>query len=739
MVTATPFIAPSETRIDPYDLDEAEDLRGSFLRALMGLVGVLAWITAIRASACNTGGLVACGWLTPVALGVSASVVVLLRALPKKLLCSIFMVCLFVSTELEWVFTQTQAAPYFFSLLVVVASMLFTTRGALATVFLALAGLAWGATINKIGLAQTSAPVIFLLFTSVVAWLGTRQFLTALGWSSFSNKQAQAAAADARQHRAELMVRSHDLDQAYARLERMNQMLILARQVAESARLQKSQFANAVSHELRSPINMIIGFSDLMVNARDVYIGQQWTPRLSQHLSQVFKSGQHLSQLIDDVLDLARIDSYRMTLNKTVTNISEIIMEAVEITRELFSARGLYLRVVTAGHSSEVNVDRIRIRQVLLNLITNAARFTNAGGVTVRAHALENEMVVEVEDTGAGISAPDLAGLFQEFHQADSSPFKQGRGTSGLGLVISKRLVEQHGGRIYAESMPGAGSRFVFTLPIQANPTLTHDQYRKETEDAWWPALEREARKRMRVLIQADDSARRLVTTSLSNYDLIWHDEKKGLAQQISDQFPAAMVCVGTPTGNGRRPDATTLGQLAGLPVIVCSLPTRLAEPLPAPFAGALVKPVGREQLARALSSLGGSIERILIVDDDEGMVEFLQSALSAINPGWQIQFRRDGQTALEAMPVFRPDVVLLDFGLPDTTGRELAVKLRFLSPAHIIAVTAEDLATAMSATDTDYITYLRSGHLSQLELETMLESMVNACVRSTNGSSQNI
>ena len=728
---------PSESNVAPFNLDEADDLRRSFMSAMVGLVGMLAWITAVRASGCTGGTVISCGWLTPISLGVSAFIAYVSRNRPPRIACSAFMMCLIVSAEIEWLFASTQATPYFFALLVIVASMLFSARGALATVALALLGLAGGASFNTISYVHIGAPIIFLLFSSVVAWLGTRQFLTALAWASFSNHQAQAAAADAQQHRAELVVRSHDLDQAYSRLERMNQMLVLARQYAESARIQKSQFANAVSHELRSPINMIIGFSEMMVNAPEVYIGQQWTPRLSQHLAHVYKSGQHLSQLIDDVLDLARIDSYRMTLNKQRADMNEIIAGAIEITRELFSARGLYLNAQSQPGLPGLVLDQIRIRQVLLNLITNAARFTTTGGVTVRAYVHESEVRIEVEDTGPGIPPAELAGLFQEFYQGESNLYRQGRGGSGLGLVISKRLVEQHGGRIWAESLHGSGSRFVFALPIESRIINNSLMQRTAGDDGWWPALERDARKRMRLLVKADESARRLITTSLAKFDLIWIDNNMELQAQIADQYPLALVCAGSPMLGGQLPDARSLAQLGELPVIVCSLPGRALENLPFPFVGALVKPVGRDQLRKVLHGLGCRINQILVVDDDPGMVEFLSVALNAIDPGWQIHTAADAKQALTLMHTCEPDVVLLDFGLPDTNGRDLAVKLHEVRDVRIVAVTAEELASAMTRSEMDSITCTRTGHFSQMELETMLESIAKAIVPSANNLAQ--
>lgn len=732
-VRSRPVMHLSESRVTTFDMDEAADLRRSFISALIALVGVLAWLTAVRASLCRNDVFAACGWLTTLALSASALLAYVLRKQPGKRVTALFVICLLLSNLMEWLFLPSPSVPYFFSLVVIAASMLFSARGAVVVTALSLVALCGGVLVNGTGRAEIGAPVVFLFFASAVAGLGTRQFMTALSWASFSGKQAQAAARDAQHHRAQLVARSHDLEQAYSRMERMNQMLVLARQFAESARVQKSQFANAVSHELRSPINMVVGFVEMMVNAPEMYVGQQWTPRLTHHLAQVHKSAQHLSQLIDDVLDLARIDSYRMSLNKQPVQMQDVIAESIEITRELYAARGLYLRAEIAPGLPALALDQIRIRQVLLNLITNAARFTQSGGVTVRASLQAGEIHIAVEDTGSGIAAAELEGLFQEFHQLGGNLYRQGRGSSGLGLVISKRLIEQHGGRLWAESEPELGSRFVFALPLQTAAQPLNSLQPGAKDDGWWPTLEREARKRMRLLVRADAAASGLISASLSRFDLVWLDPEQSIGQQIADQYPVALVCVGAPGGNGRLPDVATRQQYGDLPVIVCTLPSLVPDVIPPPFCGALIKPVSRDKLQRALAALGGDIKQILLVDDDPGMTEFLRAALASINPAWRVHSAADGKTALQAQQSFAPEVILLDFGLPDMSGRELAFLLSARQPVQILAVTAEDLASAMTRTEPDTITVLRAGRFNQPELENVLGAIAGALLPSTN------
>ncbi len=636
---------------------------------------------------------------------------------------------LILADALEMTYFPHGLAPYLFSLIVVIAALLMSERGALAVTALALAamGLAARNLDPPLPWRDQQGPMLLTTLTGFISWLGTRQLYTVLGWAWHSTRQAMQAAAEAQAHRAELARLNKELEGAYHRLERMNRMLILARQEAEEARMLKVQFANAVSHELRSPLNLIIGFSEMMVNSPEVYGPQPWPPRLKSHIQQIYQSSQHLSQLIDDVLDMARIDAYRLALNKEPASLAEVIAETVGIVRSLYEARQLHLRVEAPPDLPPVPLDRTRIRQVLLNLLTNALRFTEQGGVTIRVIRQPAEVLVRVTDTGIGIAPEDLPRLFQEFRQLDGSFYRWQRG-SGLGLAISKRLIELHGGRIWAESTPGQGSTFSFTLPL-APSAAVEKREDSLSEERYWSYLEQKARERKPILVWADEpAARRLASTHLASYELVWGDQDAAAAIP-SDAPPFAVVRITERSGSDALLPNELLHRWPGVPWIVCSLPGLAGRPSLNGLSDYLVKPISRHKLAEALQRLGKDIRRILIVEDEAPMREFLTTALATTRPQCRVLEAESGQQALRLISELPPDVILLDLTLPDVDGIELAGRIHALNggQAPIIAVTARDHPAEERPDAPDCIYCTRMGRFNQREMERLLNAMLEA------------
>jgi hypothetical protein len=362
------------------------------------------------------------------------------------------------------------------------------------------------------------------------------------------------------------------------------------------------QFANSVSHELRSPINMILGFSDMMVNSPEVYGAQTWDPRLKHHIQQIYQSSQHLSQLIDDVLDMARIDAYRLSLIKVPTQIEAVIADTCEITRTLFEARHLYLQVDVEPALPTILLDQTRIRQVLLNLLTNAVRFTNEGGVTIRAyrdnvHDAQGEwpcITLSVTDTGIGIDAADLPKLFQEFGQLENV-YRWKRG-AGLGLFISKQLIEMHGGHIGAESEPGTGTTFFIQLPLISTDAIDVAGPAMPQNDAFWSGLEQRARARRTLLILGDDpKIKRLLTAELSDYDVSWLPAdcpEQAWRNAVTEMHPCAIVRVVGVCADGQLAPSASPSHVSGIPLITCSLPGLFQANTPHFFNNYLIKPI---------------------------------------------------------------------------------------------------------------------------------------------------
>ena len=239
-----------------------------------------------------------------------------------------------------------------------------------------------------------------------------------------------------------------------------NELQEKSRALAE-ATAHRSQFLGNMSHELRTPLNAILGYTELILD--DIYGGVPEPMR--RVLKRIESNGKHLLGLINDVLDLAKIEAGQLTLTLAEYSMAEVVRNVFSAVEPLAAEKKLALTVDLAADLPGGHGDERRLTQVLLNLVGNAIKFTDSGEVAIAAASDNRAFHVSVRDTGPGITPADQARLFQEFQQADNSLTKK-KGGTGLGLAISKRIIEMHGGRIRVESAPGRGSTFSFTLPI---------------------------------------------------------------------------------------------------------------------------------------------------------------------------------------------------------------------------------------------------------------------------------
>jgi signal transduction histidine kinase len=233
----------------------------------------------------------------------------------------------------------------------------------------------------------------------------------------------------------------------------------------ELASQHKSQFLANMSHELRTPLNAILGYAELI---EDNIYGEV-PGKIREVLERVQNNGRHLLGLINDVLDLSKIEAGQLTLSISDYSMQEVVQTVVSATEALATEKQLAITIIIAEGLPIGEGDERRITQVLLNLVGNAIKFTDAGGVSVDVSASDGTFQLAVADTGPGIAAADQAVVFEEFRQLDGSSVRT-KGGTGLGLAISKRIVEMHGGRIWVESEPGRGSTFRFTLPVRMQP-----------------------------------------------------------------------------------------------------------------------------------------------------------------------------------------------------------------------------------------------------------------------------
>ena len=242
-----------------------------------------------------------------------------------------------------------------------------------------------------------------------------------------------------------------------------------SRQLAE-ANQHKSQFLANMSHELRTPLNAILGYAELILD--NVY-GD--TPdKMREVLDRIQRNGKHLLGLINDVLDLSKIEAGQLNLSLADYSLKDVVQNVYTAVEALAKEKQIALKVEVPPHLPAARGDERKLTQVLLNLVGNAIKFTDTGEVAIKAFAANGLFTVAVRDTGPGIAEAEQAKIFEEFQQADPSITKK-KGGTGLGLAIAKRIVELHGGRIWVESSPGQGSTFSFTLPTkveqQAGPS----------------------------------------------------------------------------------------------------------------------------------------------------------------------------------------------------------------------------------------------------------------------------
>ncbi|GAB4501410.1 MAG: hypothetical protein Fur0035_09520 [Anaerolineales bacterium] len=428
----------------------------------------------------------------------------------------------------------------------------------------------------------------------------------------------------------------------------------------------KSQFLANMSHELRTPLNSIIGFSRVILKGIDGPINDQQ----NQDLLAIYNSGQHLLMLINDILDLSKIEAGKMELALEEVNIADSISSVMTTAMGLVKDKQIRLVKEIEPNLPTIRADAMRIRQVLLNLVSNASKFTEQGSITVSAQSHVSsdgvhEVMVSVTDTGPGISPEDQKKLFLAFSQVDSSATRKSGGT-GLGLSICARLVELHRGRIGVHSAEGEGSTFYFTVPIFHQP--------KES-----------ASSENKIVLCVDDDPQ-----ILSLYER--YLKPQGY-QVIGVNHPAATH----DTAKRLRPYAITLDimmpeidgwqilqdlkndpETRGLPVIVCSIVEEEEKGFSLGAADYLVKPILEEDLLAALNRLNGdgSIRRVLVIDDSAEDLRLLEKMLSSRN-SYQPILAEGGQAGWEQLEKQRPDAVLLDLFMPELDGFTILERLR--------------------------------------------------------------
>ncbi len=449
------------------------------------------------------------------------------------------------------------------------------------------------------------------------------------------------------------------------------------RRIQEANRL-KSQFLANMSHELRTPLNAILGFGELLQEGA-VSPG---SPQHDEFLGHIVKSGRHLLELINDVLDLAKVEAGKMEFRPQSIDLQPLIDEVASVVRPIAEEKSIRMSASVEPDLKEgVLLDPARLKQILYNFVSNALKFTPAGGaVTVRALPEgEENLRLEVEDTGLGIAPQDIGRLFAEFQQLDAGTARHHAGT-GLGLALTRRLAEAQGGSAGVRSTPGQGSVFHVVLPRRAPapPSAPVPPRRRMVAAPGSPSV---------LVIEDDPGDQALLAGALGNAGYAVETVRTGseaLERCSARRFDAISLDLLLPDMSGQEVlrRVRTGGPNADVPVVVVTVVAEKGAVAGFAVHDFLPKPIDSEAL---LSSLGRAGVRphqpgsVMVVDDDESSLKLMSAALAQL--GFRSVCLRDGEKALHATGAAPPAAVVLDLLMPGLDGFEFLDRFRS-SPA---------------------------------------------------------
>ena len=431
----------------------------------------------------------------------------------------------------------------------------------------------------------------------------------------------------------------------------------------------KSQFLANMSHELRTPLNSIIGFSRVILKGIDGPV----TELQQQDLTAIYNSGQHLLGLINDILDLAKIEAGKMELAFDEVNIADVANSVLSTMSGLVKDRPIQLKRIIEPNLPTVRADAIRVRQVMINLLSNAAKFTEDGDIIVEVGmrpgtAGRNEIRVSVTDTGPGISEQDQEKLFQPFSQVDDSPTRKTGGT-GLGLSICQQLINMHGGRIWVESKVGKGSTFYFTLPL----------FRKEKDGEILPLGNK-------IILSIDDDPQVIGLYERylqpQGYQVIPLTDPSRAVERVKQLKPFAVTLdIMMPGIDGWQVLDTLKGNpdTRNIPVIVCSIVEDLEKGFNLGATDYLVKPILEDDLVNALDRLNsdGSIRDVLVIDDNPDDLRLISKILND-DGRYKPILAEGGRSGWNIISTGNPPhAIILDLFMPELNGFQILENLQ--------------------------------------------------------------
>jgi signal transduction histidine kinase/DNA-binding response OmpR family regulator len=478
--------------------------------------------------------------------------------------------------------------------------------------------------------------------------------------------------------------------QARVALEQKNLQLEKAMEAAESANRTKSQFLATMSHELRTPLNAILGYSEML----EEELQDRGAQDLAPDLQKIHGAGNHLLGLINDILDLSKIEAGKMTLYSESFDIAATVRDIANTVEPLVKRNGNKLTVKIAPEIGSMYSDLTKVRQTLFNVLSNAAKFTEGGSIHLEVTDLPDSSMIQftITDTGIGMNPEQLSKLFQAFTQADASTSRKYGGT-GLGLVLSRNFCKLLGGDIKVRSEEGKGSVFTVRLPRRIEGVGTGP-------DA--PAAASVDNGRAHVLVIDDDpNVRELMNRHLT---------KEGYAVSLAASGEQGLVLART-----HKPDIITVDiimpgqdgwsvlnslkadeELRDVPVVLVSMVDEKQLGFSLGAADYIVKPINWERLSSVLQKFRPELpsNEILVVEDDSAMRDMLTRQLE--KQSWSVLTAENGRIALDTLTTRTPGLILLDLMMPEMDGFAFLEELRRNKEwQHIpvIVVTAKDLS----------------------------------------------
>ncbi len=490
------------------------------------------------------------------------------------------------------------------------------------------------------------------------------------------------------------------LRESYATLEQKveerTRELTETSQQLEVASRHKSEFLANMSHELRTPLNAILGFSELLIDDTE---GDYDRQTRTTYLTSIHESGRHLLALINDILDLSKVEAGRMELHFETVRITDLVEQVLNTVRPLADQKGIELGA-NVSPDDEVLADEGKLKQIMYNLLSNAIKFTPDGGqVRVEARSAPDHIQLAVIDTGVGIALEDQERVFEEFEQIDSGANRRHQGT-GLGLALTRRFVNLHGGRMWLESEPAKGSRFYIWLPRAAIEAATVAE-----PDGNATTIGLELSHSPLVLVIEDDAG---AVRLLSEYLL-----RGGYRVEVASNGPQALEMA-----RALKPIAITLDILipkldgwevlralksdestCDIPVLIISVVDDYAMGFALGATDYFVKPIDRQALLDRLDRFTSTATaqksnvRILAVDDDPDTLDLLHGILASA--GYTVLRARGGAEGIRQAQEAQPDLIILDLIMPDVSGFDVATVLRAnttTTQIPILVLTAKDL-----------------------------------------------